>query len=261
VGTTKLTRKEILGDDPIHDAMVNTIEVVRERGKLIALGVAALILAGFGVYLALEYMEKRDNEVQQILTRGIDFYHAQVDPSALDDPYGKGREPVFRNEEAQFQAASREFTTVTSRFGSTKLAIIARYYLGLCQMRLGRKEDAVKTLDAVSNNTKDRSIGFLGKRVLAKLYMETGNAKGAHDLLDGLIKDPQCDIPKEELKLQLARAFLSMGKKEDAIKTLKEAKADAARSTFQSLIMQELNRLEETPGLAMENLKPVTIRP
>src|SRR5881409_3034201 len=86
VGTTKLTRKEILGDDPIHDALVNTIEVVRERGKQIALGAGALILAGFGIYLALEYMERRDNEAQQILTRGIDFYPAQVDPSALDDP-------------------------------------------------------------------------------------------------------------------------------------------------------------------------------
>jgi predicted negative regulator of RcsB-dependent stress response len=261
VGTTKLTRKEILGDDPIHDAIVNTIEVVRERGKYLALGAVAVVLAGFGIYLALQYMERRDDEAQRILTRGIDFYHAQVDASALDDPYGKGREPVFRNEEAQFQAASREFTTVNSRFGTSKLAIIARYYLGLCQMRLGQKEEAVKSLDAVSNNTKDRSIGFLGKRVLAKLYMETGNAKGAHELLDGMIKDPQCDIPKEELKLQLARALLSMGKKEDAIKTLKEAKTEAARSTFQSLIVQELSRLEETPGLAMENLKPVTIRP
>ncbi len=261
MGTTKLTRKEILGEDPIHDAIVYTIEIVRARGKEIALGAGAVILVGLGIYLALEYLERRDFEAQEILSRGIEFYHAQIDPNALDDPYGKGREPVFRTEEAQYQAASKEFSTVVSRFGSSRLAIISRYYLGLCHIRLGQKEEAVRTLEAVSNNTKDRSMGYLGKRVLAKLYPETGNNKGAQELLEALINDPQCEIPKEELKLQLARTYLAMGKREEAIKTLKQAREDAARSTFHSLIVQELNRLEESPGVALENVKPMTVRP
>src|SRR5204863_4669549 len=78
VGTTKLTRKEILGDDPVHDVMVSAIEGVRHRGKHVAFGAAVILLLGSGIYLALEYLEKRDMESQQILSRGIDFYHAQV---------------------------------------------------------------------------------------------------------------------------------------------------------------------------------------
>jgi len=140
VGTTKLTRKEILGDDPVHDVMVSAIEGVRHRGKHVAFGAAVILLLGSGIYLALEYLEKRDMESQQILSRGIDFYHAQVDSAAPDDPYGKGPDPVFRTEEAKYQAASKEFSSVISRFGSSRVAVIARYYLGLCQVRFGQRK-------------------------------------------------------------------------------------------------------------------------
>lgn len=261
MGTTKLTRKEIIGQDPVHDALVNAVELIRARGRYIALGAGALIVIGLGIYFALGYLERKDNEAQQILSLGIEFYHARVDASALDDPYAKGRDPVFRNEEAQYQAAGKEFAKVISRFGSSKLAIVARYYQGLCQMRLGQKEEALKSLESVGNNTKDRSMGYLAKRVIAKLYLEKGNNKGAQQLLEGIIADPQCEIPKEELKLQLARTFLAMGKKEDAIKTLKEARDGAARSSFQSQIVQELNRLGESPDMALPDLKAVTVRP
>jgi len=261
VGTTKLTRKEILGEDPIHDVIVSAMEGARHRGKHIVLGAAGILLLGIGIYLALEYLERRDAESQEILSRGIDFYHAQVDAAAPDDPYGKGPEPVFRTEEAKYQAATKEFSSVTSRFGSSKVAVIAKYYLGLCQVRSGQKEEAIKTLEAVRDNTKDRSVGYLGKRVLAKLYAETGNYKAAQELLENMIKDLQSEIPKEELKLQLARNYLAMGKREDAVKALREAKENSGKSMFQSLLTQELSRLEESADLSLKDLKQTAVRP
>ncbi len=261
MGTTKLTRKEILGDDPIHDVMISVIEGVRHRGKHVVLALAGILLLGLGIYLGLGYLEKRDTESQQILSRGIDFYHAQVDAAAPDDPYGKGPDPVFRTEEAKYQAATKEFSSVISRFGSSKVAVIAKYYVGLCQVRFGQKEEAIKTLEAVRDNTKDRSVGYLGKRVLAKLYAETGNYKAAQELLENMIKDLQCEIPKEELKLQLARNYLAMGKREDAVKALREAKENSSKSMFQSLLTQELSRLEESPALSLKDLKQTAVRP
>src|SRR5438094_8913749 len=139
----------------------------------------------------------------------------------------------MRTEKEKEQAARKVFSSVSSRFGCSRVAVIARYYLGLCQVRFGQKGEAIKTLEAVRDNTKDRSVGYLGKRVLAKLYAETGNYKAAQELLENMIKDPQCEIQKDELKLQLSRNYLAMAKREEAVKDLREAKENSGKSMFQ----------------------------
>jgi len=261
VGTTKLTRKEILGEDPVHHAMVHSIQVVRSQRKTIALALASLALVSLGTYLALQYLEKKEMTAQQQLARAMDFYHAHIDPSALDDPYGKGPDPVFRNNEARDRAASKEFSSIIERHGSSKVALIARYYLGLCQMRLGEKDAALKSLEAVRNNTKDRTIGYLGKKVLAKYLMGEGNYKGALEILEGMIQDPQCELPKEELKLEVARAYLAQGKRAEAAKILREARDDSSRSALQPILSQELSRIEGVSGVRPDSLTTISPRP
>jgi predicted negative regulator of RcsB-dependent stress response len=262
VSTTKLTRKEILAEDPVHEAMIRIIEFFRERGKIVALGVLTVALLGVGIYFGLEYLDSRDMAAQQQLSKAMDFFHARVDPSALDDPYGKGPTPYFRTEDAKLQASIKEFSTLISKYGSSKLGIIGRYYLGLCQLRAGQKNEGVQSLEAVRNNSKDRTLSYLAKKVLAKHYLDSGNLKGAKEILNGMIQDPQCELPREELKLDLARIYEAEGKRDEAIKLLKQTREEAGRSTLQGLLVSELNRMEGFGAAKAQNPKsgPITIR-
>lgn len=244
MGTTKLTRKEILGQDPVYDAIVKTIEFFGVHGKPVGLGILSILLLGSGGYFGLRYLESRDMEIQQRLSRGIDFYHAQIDASALDDPFGKGPQPLFRNAESKFKAALQEFTAVTQRTPSSKPGVIARYYLGLCQKNLGQPAEAIKTLEQVRNNSVDLTVGYLAKKVLAMHYTESGNYKGAQEILDGMIKDPQCPLPKEDLRMQLAKVYVVQGKREEGLKLLRQARDEAGASPLQMMLTQELSRLE-----------------
>ena len=261
MGTTKLTRKQIIGEDPIHDALVNSIERVRANRRNILLGAAAIVVIGIGIIFGMRYMESRDQAAQQLLTRAIDFYHGQIDPTAPDDPMGKGAQPVFRTEEAKYKAASKEFSEVISKYGSSKLAGIARYYLGLCQMQLGQKQEAIRSLESVRDSGRDRTVSHLAKKVLAAIHLESGNHKGAQELLEGMIKDPQCELPKGELKLQLSRALIAQGKRDEGLKVLKEARDESARSSFSSQISQELARLEGPAPPQAIPTNPTTVRP
>ncbi len=255
MSTTKLTRKEILAEDPVHEAIIRIVELFRVQGKLIGIAAASVVLLAVGVYFGMGWLETRDMQAQQQLSRGIEFFHARIDPSALDDPYGKSPDPLFRTETAKYQAASAEFGTVISKYGSSKLAVIARYYQGLCQLRLGQKDQALRTLEAVSNNSKDRTVGYLARKLLAKVSLESGNPKGAQALLEGMIRDPQCDLPREDLRLDLSRALVAQGKRDEAVKVLRAARDEGSRSMLQSMVMQELTRLEANPGGA------ATVRP
>ncbi len=237
-----------MSEDPVHDAIIRTIELFRDQGKTIAVVVACAALIGFGVYFLTQYLDTREAQAQQELAKGIDFFHADIDPAALDDPYGKGAYPLFRTEAAKYQATAKELQTTLSKYGSSKVGVIARYYLALVQIRQGQKKEALQNLEAVGNNSKDRTVAYLAKKVLARQYAEAGNNKGAQQLLESIIRDPQCDLPKEDLSIELSRILVAQGKRDEAIKVLRDAREQVPSSMLQQQVVQELTKLQTSPG-------------
>lgn len=256
MGTTKLTRKEILSEDPVHVWLIRLTEFVREKGLLIAIcGLSAAVVAA-GVYFLAQYLQAKDMRIQTELAKAIDFYHAQVDPAAPDDPYGKGPTPQFRTAEAKFQATTGVLLQVVGQSGSSNLGVIARYYLGLTQLKQGREKEGIQTLEEVRRNTKNLTVGYLAKKVLAKQYFEAGKYKEAQEILDGAVRDPQCTLPREDLKLQLAKVYVAEGKRDQAIKILREARDETPESAFQAAINDELTSLERASESPTGGAKP-----
>jgi len=245
LSTTKLTRKEILAEDPVHHAMMRLLELFRQRGGTIVAIAAGVIVIALGIYFGAQYLENRGLGAQDQLAKAMDFYHARIDAAAPDNPYGKGGEPLFRTEEAKYRAAAKEFSAVASS-GPSNLAVIAKYYLGLVQLRSGQRDEAIRSLEAVRRDATDRTITYLAKKVLADQYAAAGNSKGAVEILEGMIKDPQCELPKVALQLDLARALDAQGKRDQAVKILKEARQSGDRSMLLSMVIQELGKLEGT---------------
>ncbi len=246
MGTTKLTRKEILAEDPVHEAIVRTVEFLHlNRKKAGALAVVVVLMA-LGIYLGLQYLDVREDQAQEQLSKGMDFFHAQVAPDASDDPYRKGPTPVFRSDELKYKAAAKEFSSVASRFGYSKVAVVARYYLGLSQLWLGQKKDAIQTLETVAGNSRNRTVSYLAKKVLAAENMKSENYKGAREILEGMLRDPQCNLPKEDLSLQLSQVLVALGKREEAVKVLKDASSQGpAFGVFRQQLAAELDKLQK----------------
>jgi len=261
VGTTKLTRKEIMAEDPVHEAIVQLIELFRVHGTTIALVAGSIALLGIGTYFGLQYFENREVQAQKQLARGIEFYHAEINSAAQDDPYGKGTTAMFRTEKARNEAASKEFSSIVSKYGYSKLAIVARYYLGLTQLKLGQDKEAIQNLQYVSNNSRDPMVGHLAKKVLAAHESATGNYKAAQELLQGMIQDPKCELLKEDLRKDLSRVLASQGKRDEAIKVLREARDQAGASMIQSQLIQELTKLQGGSGVSPDALNTIPVRP
>ncbi len=252
MGTNKLTRKEILAEDPVHEAMVRLVEFFKERGRTIgyaAIGVVALILAIFG---GIKYLDRRESQAQERLSQGMAFFHAQVAPDAPKDPFGKGLVPLFSSDAAKYKAAAGEFSSLVSGYGHAKVSIIARYYLGLSQLQLGQKKEAVENLEAVANNSRDRLVGNLAKKALARTLAGSGNPKRSREILEGMIKDPQCSLPKQDLSIELSRVLMAMDKRDEAVKVLQDAsKQGTAFSALQQQVAAELDKIQrgpKTPG-------------
>jgi len=249
VGTTKLTRKEILAEDPVHEAMIQMIEFFQANGKKVVVGAAAVVVVAVGIYAGLQYLDGRQIKAQEQLGKGMAFFHAQVSPDASDDPYAKGANPTFRDEAKKYEAAAKEFSSVVSDFGYSQVAVIARYYLGLSQLQLGQKKDAVQNLETVANNSRNRTMRFLAQRALIAEYISEANYRGAKDLLESMIRDPQCDLPKEDMNLDLSKVLAAQGKRDEAIRVLRDAITQGAQfSPLKQKLSLELDKLQKTTG-------------
>ena len=259
MGTTKLTRKEILTDDPVQAAILRLVDFFKVNGNKIGIAAAVVVLLVAGIYGGIYYLDKRDAQGQKQLRKGMDFFHAEVTPDAKEDPFGDGPNPMFRSDKEKYQAAIKEFSSLASGQSYSKLAVIARYYLGLSQLRLGQNKEAVQNLESVANNSRERTIGFLAKKALATYYFDSGNYEGAQGILNGMIKDPQCDLPKEDLSMQLSWILDAQGKRDQAIQVLKDAVSEGAEfNTFKQKVAAELEELEKASKSAS---KPATTRP
>ena len=249
MGTTKLTRKEILAEDPVHEALVRTIELFRANGRNIGILAAALVVIAIGIYGGLQYLDSREAQAQEKLAKGMDLYHAQIAPDATNDPYSKGPTPTFKSDSDKYKAAVKEFSSIVDGYSFGKVPILARYYLGLSQLQAGQKKEAIQNLESVANNSKDRPVGYLAKNVLATEYANSGNIKGASEILYSMIKDPQCQLPKEEMTIQLSRDLVAQGKRDEAIKILREASAQGpAFDTLKQQVAMELDKLLKAPA-------------
>jgi predicted negative regulator of RcsB-dependent stress response len=249
VGTTKLTRKEILADDPVHGALLWIVEFFRANSKKIGLTAIVVVLVVIGIYAGAQYLESREAQAQEKLAKGMDMFHGQIAADATDDPYSKGPTPTFRSETARYQAAAKEFSAIVDRYSFGRIPIVARYYWGLSQLQTGQKKEAVQNLELVGSNSKDRTIGFLAKKVLAAEYANSGNNKGACEILYGMIKDAQCQLPKEDLSIQLSRALMAQGKRDEAIKVLRDANSQGpAFSMLKQQVTMELDKLQKMPA-------------
>lgn len=231
----------------MHHAMVHAVDVAGKHRKLIAIGALAVILAAVGVYAGVRVFASRQATAQEQLGKGLSFFHADVRPDAVNDPYGKGPAPSFRSDADKYRAAAKEFSSVVSKVGYSSTAAVARYYLGLSQLRLGQTKEAIQSLEAAGNSSRNRPAGYLAKRALAGAYMASGNNRAAKDILEALVKDPQCDLPKEELSVQLARILDGMGKGGEAVKVLREAGAQSPEfGAYKQLLATEMEKLQKT---------------
>ena len=246
MGTTKLTRKEILSDDPVREKIIRIVEFFQKNRQKIGAAVIVVIVLALGYWAFSLHLDSRALTAETMLGKGMAFFSATVSSDAEDDPYAKGSAPIFKSDEDKYQAAAKEFSAVMNSFGAGEAAKTAQYYLGLTQLQLGNKEDAKKSLEAVAFGSGNRTVGFLAKKALAYYHADSGNDKAAEDLLRGMIKDAKCDLPKEDISMQLAEVLVAGGKKDEAIKVLSEAsEGSQIFGTYNQQLQSEIEKLQK----------------
>ena len=254
MGTTKLTRKEIRSADPVRERIIQLLEILQVNREKIGIAIFAVIVLAIGSWAASRYFDSRAHAAGAMLGNGMAFFMAAVSPDASeDDPYAAGIMPFFISDEAKYMSAAKEFSNAADSFGAGEAGRTARYYLGLTQLRLGENEEAIRNLESVAFGSGRRTVGFLAKKALADYYADSGNVKGAEDLLNGMIRDDKCDLPKEDLGMQLAGILVADGRRDEALRVLREvSEASPIFGIYYQQLLSEIERLQSAAPDAVD---------
>jgi predicted negative regulator of RcsB-dependent stress response len=169
------------------------------RGTVIRAGIALIVLVAAAIGGTV-YFQHRSNEAAVALGSALEIYN-----SPLRQP-GEPADGTFTSAAERAKAANAQFVDVASRYGSLEPGKIARYFVGLSDIDLGKTADAEANLKEVSSSYHS-DLASLAKVALANLYVQTGKTNEAVALYKELIAKPTNTVPASAAQLQLAQIY------------------------------------------------------
>jgi tetratricopeptide (TPR) repeat protein len=106
------------------------------------------------------YLEPKEQEAQSAMFKAQYWFEKDSFETALN---GKGE--------------ILGFDAIASEYGLTKAGNLAHYYAAVCNMRIGKFEDAISHLNSFS--TSNDLVGPLAEGLKGDAYVETGNMEKA----------------------------------------------------------------------------------
>jgi tetratricopeptide (TPR) repeat protein len=156
--------KEI-NDEPIVDveqAFSRTEQYLEENKKSLLIIVGTIIVL-VGGYFAYKYWYVAGEEAQ-----------ARTEMFKAEDYFGKDSLDLAMNGD---KSGSKGFIDIADEYSITPSGNLAEYYLGICYLKKGQFEDAIKHLEEFDG--KDQMVGPLATAAIGDANMELGKVDEA----------------------------------------------------------------------------------
>jgi predicted negative regulator of RcsB-dependent stress response len=200
--TNHISRKE-LKQDKVRETFEHGAEAVLSHTRLASIGLLVLIL-GASAYLGWKfYSERKTAQAQVALDEGMKIFNATI--AVPGQPTMPG-EITYPDAAQRAQAAQPKLAAVATQYPHTNPGKLARYYSALCLMdmdRLNQASEELKKLDAGS----DKELSALAKFQTALIAERNGKKDEAIKTLQALSTAGSVLVPKPMVLLELAGLY------------------------------------------------------
>jgi tetratricopeptide (TPR) repeat protein len=220
---SKQTENELLNVEETLSKWEQKIEANKKSYSIILGAIVAVV----GIYFAWTklYVAPKEAEAQSEMFRA-ERYFAQ---DSLDKAmFGDGNYLGFND--------------IIENYGVTKSANLASYYMGVCYLKKGEFENAVKYLKKFDSN--DQIVAPIAIGALGDAYLEMGNND---DAISNYLKAASASSNKFTTPIYLMRAGMTMelaGRYKEAVEVYKKIKTDYNESTEGREVEKYLARAE-----------------
>lgn len=200
----------------------NAYELNKKRINT-AVAVVVIAVVGFFAYQKL-YKAPQEEKAASAMSFAQRYFEADSVSKALN---GDGQHAGFLK--------------VTKKYSGTKASNLAHYYAGICYLKMGQPQEAIKQLEDF--NGKNTMVGYMAFGALGDAYMDAGNTKKGIDAYVKAAGNKE-DFVLTPLYLQrLGLAYEMENKPEDAKKAYTRIRDEFPQSMQARDIDKNLARL------------------
>ena len=193
---TRHELKEQLQHDHFTDAVSHIVSYSFSNRQVLirwaTVVIAALVIAG-GAFWFASY---RDSARQHDLDAALAIANAQVGPAS------EGVK-AFPTEAEKRAAETKAFSEILAKYGGSRQALVAQYYLGTLKAQSGDPKGAESDLRAVAETSSE--CAPLAKIALAQLLAGQNKTREAVGLLQSLVNKPADLVSKSQAQVLLAQ--------------------------------------------------------
>ena len=213
----------------------------RQREITTVIIVAIVALAAVGGYLW--WRNSRAAKANASFAAALATYEAPVVPPAAPAPGSPAPLPqpgTFQTEQAKLEAALPKFLEAADKYPNADAGIAARYYAAGILASLGRPAEAEQRFKEVADKAGDGIYGRTAKLGMAEAQIAQAKYDPAIAIYTELSRDANSRIPLDSVLMQLGRAYVRAGKKEEAVRAFNRIVEEFPQSPYLSDARREM---------------------
>jgi len=240
----KSTERHKMKENEFAQTMARTRDLVNERPRevaamAIAVIAVALILGGYFAWKA-----SRDGKATTLLATALAVTEAQV---VAPPPPAPGSAPpvqppgTFRTERERLDASVPLLQRAADAYPASDAGITARYRLAAVLAELGRFAEAEQRYQEVVQKAGAKSVyRYTARLGVGEAQLAQGKGDAAVATLRELSTDTSSNLPVDGVLMQLGRAALVVGKKDDATRAFTRVVDEFPQSLYASEAKEQL---------------------
>ena len=246
----KSIERHKLKENEFAHTMARTRDMVSQRQReittTVVVVVAAIVLVGG--YFA--WRNSRENRAQTLLASALAVAEAPVvapPPPAPGSPPPVQQPGMFRTERERLEASLPRLQQAADAYPDSEAGITARFRLAASLAELGRFPEAEQRYQEVVQKSGSKSVYRQTARLgLGEAQLAQGKADAAMTTFKEVSTDSSSMLPVDGVLMQLGRAALVAGKKDEASRAFTRVVEEFPQSLYVSEAKEKLADIKKT---------------
>ena len=215
----KSTERHKLKENDFARSVAHARDAMQTRGRGVAT-IAVVVIAA--IALAASYAwwrQSREAKGSTLLAEALAVEEAPVAAPAAPapgSPLPVQQPGTFATDQARLEAALPKLLKAADAYPGTDAGITARYHAAGVLATLGRLAEAEQRYQEVVDKAGSSLYGRTGRLGLADVQTSQGKYDSAIKIYQELSTDTSSQLPLDGVLMQLGRAYLKAGKKNEA---------------------------------------------
>lgn len=219
----------------------------RGRDMVTIVIVIVVALAAAGGYTV--WRQARDAKANTLLAAAFAVAEAPVVAPvapAPGSPMPVQQPGTFQTEQAQLEAALPKFIEAADRYPNTDAGIAARYHAAGTLASLGRYAEAEQRYQEVVDKGGTRLYGRTARLGLADVQVAQGKYDSAIKTYQELTTDSNSQLPLDGVLMQLGRAYMKAGQKNEAAHAFTRVVEEFPQSLYAADARREMEEAKKS---------------